>query len=340
VRSQEKMSDKERTDNTGLIYKQRKISNDWRLIPDGKQQRTSVWETLGKHRLAYAFILPALIVVGAVILYPLIEVFKISFERYYLVEILTKGASYVGLANYLEILRDPEFWHSLGITVIFTAACVILTMLVGLAVALLLNLEFPGQKLVAVAILIPWVMPRVASSILWKWIYDDQFGILNYLLSLIGFKEMASFPWLANPSSALWAVIIVIVWQSFPFIAVCLLAALQSISVEIFEAARIDGAGPWQRLRFITMPLLRNILGILTVISTIWDFKAFDQMWVLTEGGPAGSTMILGIHTWMSAFAYLRMGRASALAIIMLLLVTVVTLLYLKLFIREEDDNG
>lgn len=295
------------------------------------------WLTWKKSRLAYAFILPALLAVGIVIIYPLVNVVVTSFQRYNLLEIFTKGSSYVGFANYVEILKDPEFWYSLKITLVFTAACVILTILVGLAVALLLNLEFPGYKLLSVAILVPWVMPRVASSILWKWIYDDQFGILNYLLTLLGFKGMAKYAWLAHTGSALWAVIIVVVWQSFPFIAVSLLAALQSISPEIYEAATIDGAGPWQRLRFITLPLLRNILGVLTVISTIWDFKAFDQMWVLTEGGPAGGTMILGIHTWMNAFAYLRMGRASALAVIMLFLVTAITLFYLKIFNREED---
>ena len=303
-------------------------------------QRSSApafWVALKKNRVAYAFVLPALIVVGIVIIYPLLEVVITSFQRYNLLEVLTKGSSYIGLSNYVEILKDPEFWHSLWITTIFTAACVSLTIGAGLAIALLLNLEFPGYKVLSVAILLPWVMPRVASSILWKWIYDDQFGILNYLLSLLGVEDMSTFAWLAHSSSALWAVIIVVVWQSFPFIAVTLLAALQSISIEIYEAAKIDGASPWQRLRFITLPLLRNILGVLTVISTIWDFKAFDQMWVMTEGGPAGGTMILGIHTWMNAFAYLRMGRASALAVIMLLLVSAVTLIYLKLFNRGEE---
>ena len=295
------------------------------------------WVALKKKRVAYAFVLPALIVVGIVIIYPLLEVFITSFQRHNLLEVLTKGSSYIGFFNYIEILKDPEFWYSLWITTLFTAACVILTIGVGLAIALLLNLEFPGSKVLSVAILLPWVMPRVASSILWKWIFDDQFGILNYFLSLLGFENMSGFAWLAHSGSALWAVIIVVVWQSFPFIAVALLAALQSISVEIYEAAKIDGASPWQRLRFITLPLLRNILGVLTVISTIWDFKAFDQMWVMTEGGPAGGTMILGIHTWMNAFAYLRMGRASALAVIMLLLVSSVTLFYLKLFNRGEE---
>lgn len=295
------------------------------------------WLALKKHRLAFAFVCPALLAIGLVILYPLVAVVVTSFERYYLLEILTKGSTYIGFANYVEILKDPEFWYSLGITLFFTAACVILTILSGLAVALLLNLEFPGHRVLSVAVLLPWVMPRVASSILWKWIYDDQFGILNYLLTLLGFKGMVSYAWLAHTGSALWAVIIVVVWQSFPFIAVALLAGLQSIPDELYEAAMIDGASAWQRLHFIILPFLRNLLGVLTVISTIWDFKVFDQMWVLTGGGPAGSTMILGIHTWMHAFAYLRMGRASALAVLMLLLVTVITLFYLKVFNREEE---
>lgn len=310
------------------------VSRSSRLSP-----LNELWCRVRRNRIAYAFILPSLIGIGVLILYPLIQVVLISFQKYYLLEVLTKGSPYVGLENYIYLLKNPDFWYSLWITVVFTVACVGLTILVGLGVALLLYQDFPGKKLVAVAILIPWVMPRIASSILWKWIYDDQFGILNYFLSFLGLKSFATFPWLANASTALLAVIIVIVWQSFPFIAVSLLAGLQSIPVEVYEAAEIDGAGFQQQLRFITLPLLREMLGILTVISTIWDFKVFDQMWVMTEGGPAGSTMLLGIRTWVDAFALLRMGRASALAVIMLILVMGITFFYLKLFTREEEAD-
>jgi N,N'-diacetylchitobiose transport system permease protein len=301
-----------------------------------------LWGRLKKHCLAYAFILPSLIAIAGIILAPVIQVIIISFQKYYLVEVLTKGTPFVGWANYRQIAGDPEFWYSLGITVIFTAACVGLTMLVGLAVALLLHQDFPGNKLVGVAILVPWVMPRVASSILWRWIYDDQYGILNFFLSALGMENFVGFPWLARTIPALLAVTMVIIWQSFPFVAISLLAGLQAISVEIYEAARIDGAGFHQQLRFITLPVLRNLLGILTIISTIWDFKIFDQMWVLTEGGPAGSTKILGIYTWMAAFTRLRMDWAAAAAVIMLIVVAVVTLIYLKLFVKDEEEaaNG
>ncbi|HEY8463613.1 MAG TPA: sugar ABC transporter permease [Bacillota bacterium] len=300
------------------------------------------WERIKQNRLAYAFILPSLLTIAGIILLPLIQVLLISFHRYYLVEILTKGTPFMGLSNYQHILGDPEFWYSLLITLFFTAACVFFTMLLGLAVALLLHQDFPGNKLVGIAILIPWVMPRVASSILWRWIYDDQYGILNFCLSVLGLKNFAGFAWLSNTIPALVAVTVVIVWQSFPFIAVSLLAGLQGIPVTVYEAATIDGAGFCQQLRFITLPMLWKLIGILTIISTIWDFKIFDQMWVLTEGGPAGSTAILGIYTWITAFARLRMDRAAAAAVIMLGLVLVVTVFYLKLFLQgeEEEVNG
>jgi N,N'-diacetylchitobiose transport system permease protein len=300
------------------------------------------WERVKKNRLAYAFLLPSLIAIAGIILLPLIQVIVISFQKYYLVDVLTKGTPFVGLSNYRHVLQDQEFWYSLAITVIFTAACVILTMVFGFAVALLLHQDFPGNKLVAIAILIPWVMPRVASSILWRWIYDDQYGILNFCLNAVGLKAFASFSWLGNAIPALVAVTVVIVWQSFPFIAISLLAGLQAIPVEIYEAATIDGAGFRQQLRFITLPMVWNLIGILTIISTIWDFKIFDQMWVLTEGGPAGSTAILGIYTWNAAFARLRMDWASAGAVIMLGIVLAVTFIYLKLFIRGEEEvtNG
>jgi N,N'-diacetylchitobiose transport system permease protein len=302
-----------------------------------------LWEQMKRNRLAYAFIFPALIAIAGIVLLPVIQVLVISFQKYYLVDVLSKGAPFTGLANYQHILGDHEFWYALLITVIFTAACVGLTMLVGLAVALLLHQDFPGNKLVGIAILIPWIMPRVASSILWRWIYDDQYGILNFCLSGLGFKSLASFAWLGNALTALAAVTVVVVWQSFPFIAISLLAGLQAIPVEIYEAATIDGAGFWQQLCLITMPLVWNLFGILTIISTIWDFKIFDQMWVLTEGGPAGSTTILGIYTWVAGFARMQMGWAAASAIVMLLVVLAVTFIYLKLFSKgeaEEVTNG
>ncbi|MGE5573213.1 MAG: carbohydrate ABC transporter permease [Bacteroidota bacterium] len=286
--------------------------------------------------LAYAFVLPSMAGVFAVILVPLVQTVAVSFKRYYILDILREAPPFVGFANYLTILGDPQFRFSLWLTVIFTFACVALTMLVGLFVAILLDQDFPGRGIVAVAVLVPWVIPRIASSILWKWIYDDQFGILNHMLSSIGLRSLASFPWLARAGPAFWAVVVVVVWQSFPFIAVTLLAGLRTIPREVYEAAEIDGAGFWQKVVLISIPMLRNLLAILIVISTIWDFKVFDQMYVLTEGGPAGSTMILGIYTWMMAFGRLQMGLASALAMIMFMLVMAVTVLYLRLFMREE----
>jgi N,N'-diacetylchitobiose transport system permease protein len=289
-----------------------------------------------KNSMAYLFILPAMVGIFAVILVPLAQAIIISFKRYYILDILREDPPFIGLANYTNILSDPPFWYSLRITIWFTFACVALTMLFGLLIAILLDQDFPGRDIVTVSVLVPWVIPRVASSILWKWIYDDQFGILNYMLSKIGLKSFANFPWLAKAGSAFWAVIIVVVWQSVPFIAVSLLAGLRTIPDEVYEAAEIDGAGFWQKTTLISIPMLRNLITILIVMSTIWDFKVFDQMFVMTEGGPAGSTMVLGIYTWMMAFGRLQMGLASALAMIMFALVMIVTILYLRLLMREE----
>ena len=296
----------------------------------------SLLREIKKNGIAYLFILPAMVGIFAVILVPLVQAIVISFKRYYILDILREDPPFVGLANYAAILSDPQFWYSLKITIWFTFACVALSMLFGLLIAILLDQDFPGNNIVAVSVLVPWVIPRVASSILWKWIYDDQFGILNYILSKIGLKSFASFPWLARAGSAFWAVIIVVVWQSVPFVAVSLLAGLKTIPNEVYEAAEIDGAGFWQKTTLISIPMLRNLITILIVMSTIWDFKVFDQMFVMTEGGPAGSTMVLGIYTWMMAFGRLQMGLASALAMIMFVLVMIVTAIYLKLLMREE----
>ena len=293
------------------------------------------FQEIKRQKLAYLFILPTLLGVFLITIYPLFRSIWFSFHKYYIIE-LKKGVPFIGLDNYRYILYDPLFWLSFKNTVIFTFGCVLITMLIGLGVALLLNQNFRGRNFVAVTILLPWVIPKVAASILWKWIYDDQYGILNYFLCGLGFQGFSGYGWLINSATSLLAVMVVVIWQSFPFVAIALLAGLQTIPKTLYEAADVDGASSWQKFRYISLPMLKHLITILLILSTIWDFKVFDQMYVLTRGGPANSTMILGIYTWMMAFGSLRMGRAAALAIIMFLILMMATIFYLMIIRKEE----
>ncbi|MGE5577061.1 MAG: carbohydrate ABC transporter permease [Syntrophothermus sp.] len=285
----------------------------------------------------YGLLAPALISLLGLMIYPLLNTVWLSFYKYSLLDILSQNKTWIWFGNYLAIFKDPFFWQVLRNTVLFAAACVVVTMLVGFAVAMLLNVKFPGRSLLGVAVLLPWVIPRVAASIVWKWIFNDQYGILNYFLVLLGFDQFKEFSWFSTQMRAFTSVLIVVVWQSFPFVAFSLLAGFQSISSEIYEAAEVDGASWWQKLTRITLPMLKHLLLILVILETVWDFKIFDQIYVMTEGGPAQSTYVLGIYAWIEAFGNMRMGRASAIAMIMFAILALVTWIYIKVLSKEEE---
>lgn len=287
---------------------------------------------LRSHSFPYLLLLPALICLAVLTVYPLLQTLWLSFHKMTLLQ--ADPPQYIGLANYRHLLQDGFFWFVLANTAVFTLACVVLTMLVGFGVGCLLNLPFRGRTVLGVVVLLPWVMPKVAASIVWKWIFDDRYGVANYALTRLGL-DFGGFSWFTSAPVAFGVVILLVVWQSFPFIALSVLAGLQSIDPSLHEAAQVDGASNWQRLRYITLPLLRNLLVILTILSTVWDFKIFDQIYVMTEGGPAQSTFVMGIHAWMTAFGEMQMGRASAVAMIMFVVLAAVTAVYL-LATREE----
>jgi ABC-type sugar transport system permease subunit len=286
--------------------------------------------------LPWLLLTPALVLIFALIGYPVLRTAWLSFTDADLGSLMTGDHSFVGIDNYRAALTDAHTRTVTIATIVFGLSCVVGTMVLGLAVALLLNRPFPGRTLLGVIVLLPWAMPRVAAATVWQWLFHDQYGIVNWFLVTIGFGNFAGQAWFNQRLSAFIAIGVVVVWQSFPFVALALLAGLQSISTDVIEAARIDGAGPWQALRFITLPMLKPLLLVLIVISTIWDFKVFDQIYVMTGGGPAQQTEVLSITTWREAFIRFDFGTASTLAMLMFLILTVVTIVYIRL-IREEE---
>ena len=286
--------------------------------------------------LPWVLLAPALAVVLGLVLYPVARTVWLSFREAGLPYLARGQSHFVGLDNYRALVSDPHLRQVMVTTAVFGIACVAATMVLGLAVALLLNQRFRGRSLLAVLVLLPWAVPRVAAGVVWRWMFDDQYGLVNWVLSGLS-HSFAGFSWFNDRLPAFVAIGVVVVWQSFPFVALSLLAGLSSIPAEVREAARMDGAGPFQQLRHVTLPMLRPLLLTLVVISTIWDFKIFDQVYVMTGGGPARSTELAVITVWREAFARTHLGTGAAMAVALFAVLVAMTLLYSRVSGVEEE---
>ena len=278
----------------------------------------------------YLLILPTALAVLAVIVYPMFYSLNISFRDVGIAEMgdLSK-AKWVGLQNYLDQLINKQFWEIIYRTSFITVICVAGAMIFGLIVALVLNQNFIGRKLVRVLILIPWVLPTMVISASWEWIYNGNYGALNGLLYQLGLIDQYR-TWLGNIDLVIYALSLVKVWKEIPFVALILLASLQTIPRELYEAAEIDGAGAWSRFRLITIPLLRPAILVALVLQTMWAFRIFDIVYALTQGGPANKTMVVAYWTYMQAFKFNHYGTGAALAYIVTIFLMLLSLVYIK----------
>jgi ABC-type sugar transport system permease subunit len=289
--------------------------------------------------LPVLLVAPAVVVIAGLVGYPVLRTGWLSLTDAAGLRALTEAdMSFIGLDNYLQVARDPTLRRVVLATVLFGLACVAGTMVVGIGVALLLNRRFRGRGVLAVLVLLPWAIPHVAASYVWGWLFNDQYGILNWALTRLPGVDFQGYAWFNRWTTAFLVIGLVVVWQSFPFVSVALLAGLQTIPGEVVDAARVDGAGPWQQLWRIRLPMLKPLLLVLVVISTIWDFKVFDQVFVLTEGGPARQTELLAISVHREAITQLEFGLGSALAMVLFLILIVFTLVYVRLA-REEQPR-
>ncbi|UCH53827.1 MAG: sugar ABC transporter permease [Pseudomonadota bacterium] len=272
-----------------------------------------------------AFLAPAGVVLALVALLPMLLVVWLSLEQR---SPLLGAARFIGFDNYLRLFGDVRFWNAFGNTVYFTAVSVALEILLGLAIALLLRHAFRGRALMYSVVLLPWAIPTVVSARLWEWMYNADYGVLNYLLG-------TSINWLGSPAWALNAAILMDVWKATPFVALLLLAGLQTIPRELYQAAAIDGASPWTMFRRITVPLLAPLILVVLIFRTIDAFRVFDAIYVLTGGGPANSTETLSIYAYKLLFQTLEFGYGSALAVSVLSCVGLLTIVYVRLLRRS-----
>lgn len=282
----------------------------------------------------YLLVAPAMLIIMCVVFIPVVNAIGMSFQSYDLRR--PKNITFIGLANYIEIFQDPLFWQSLWKTILWVVFGVGLQFLFGFILALLLNKSFKGRGLVRAVSLIPWVTPGVLIGLMWRWMYDGNYGVLNDIFRKLHLIS-DNIPFLSQINTAFPAVVTTIIWQGIPFFALMILAGLQGIPGELYEAADIDGATGIQKLFRITIPSIKNTIMITALLRVIWVANSVDVIFNMTEGGPAYSTQTLSVYIFNKANT-LDMGYASAMAIILALVLCTVAIPYLIFTFKEEDN--
>ena len=283
----------------------------------------------------YTLVTPALAVTILIIFFPIIQTATMSLFHYVIWK--PKDNRFIGLGNYLQALKDEVFWISLRNTLIWIAGVIVLQLLLGFATALLLNRDFKWRGLARSLILIPWVTPSVITALMWRWMYDGNNGVINDLLVRIGLLK-SYFPWLANSSTALPAIMIALMWQGFPFFAIMILAGLQAIPKSLYEAAQVDGATTWQKFARITLPMLVPILFTSILLRIIWVANSMDVIYVMTGGGPGYATHTLPVYSFIRAYKALDFGYASTIAIFLTFLLIAIVAGYVIRVLRSQES--
>jgi len=276
-------------------------------------------------------LMPVLIPVMLLSILPLLRGIYLGFTDYQ----LGGGIHFNGLENYRQMMKDYYFWRSFRVGFIWTLAVTAGQIILGLGLALLLNKKFRFTALYSVLMLAPWAMPPVIRGIIWRQMYDPDAGAINIILTGLGIIERP-INWLSSFEFAIPAVIIAGIWGEIPKAALFLLAGLKSISKDLYEASRIDGAGPWREFYFITLPMLKPILAAIISLAFMWNFNTFGLVWVLTQGGPGGLTRLPMLAAYEEAFRYGYVGYAAAIGNVMVIIISIVLFLYLRLQFRER----
>lgn len=284
------------------------------------------------------FTAPAIIVLLTVLAYPIAASFVLSFQR---IRFAGQGLTYQfhGLNNYAELLKNQLFREALFRSVYFTLVEVVAVVILALLVALMLNHPLGRHAFFRVVLLVPWALAPVANAVLWKWIYNANYGILNAALLGLGAIDK-SVVWLGSPWLALNMILLADIWKAVPFIALLILAGLQNIPPYLYKAARLDGANTWQQFVHITLPGLKTTLVISIVLQSIWALKVFDLIYVLTHGSPADSTVLLNYLSWRETFSNLDIGYGAAIANVLFILMFMLALVYIRVLRPRQTKEG
>ncbi|MBO3103377.1 carbohydrate ABC transporter permease [Cellulomonas fengjieae] len=285
----------------------------------------------------YGLLVPAAVLMGVALGYPLVRQFVISFQDYGLRQQFGQPAEWVGLKNYTDLLSDPYVWAVIGRSIAFCLVNAAVTMLIGVGFAVLMSRVSRAPRItLQVALLLAWGTPVLASMTVWQWLFDSQYGVVNWVLSnVFGLEDMAGHSWIIEPLSFYFVATVIVVWMSVPFVAFSVYAGLLQVPEETMEAAQLDGASARQRFWNITIPMVRPVLSIVLLLQVIWDFKVFTQIYVLQRAGaPTRDTNLLGtlIYSYASKFSV-----AGALATIMLVITLALTGFYIRQMLKEDE---
>ena len=284
-----------------------------------------------RERLGWIMVAPAVIAVLIVALYPLVETFRLSLTN---IRLGRPGYDYVGFANYRYLWRDPDWAAAVKHTFQFTIATVAFETVLGMVIALVIHSNFKGRGVVRTSMLVPWAIPTVVSAQMWKWMYNDVFGVFNDFLVTRTHILSHAHAFTTDPSTALWSVIAVDVWKTTPFMALLLLAGLQVIPGDIYEASMVDGATKWQQYWQLTLPLLKPALLVALIFRTLDAFRVFDVIYVMAKGSP--SMITVAVYAQQSIFSIQRLGRGSAASVLIFLMIGILVVIYTRVVKIEE----
>jgi len=278
-----------------------------------------------RRKAGLAFVAPTALFLAAVIVFPLAHAFYTSLHR-----VRGLNATFIGFGNYARLADDATFWHSLGVSFAFTASAVALHLGIGLALALVVNELRAARTALRIVFLTPWMVAPAVGATIWLWLLEPQFGVVNYLLQAAGIVR-APLAWLGEPALAFASVVAVDVWRGVPFVMLLMLAGLQTIPREQYEAAAIDGASAWQRFRYVTLPNLRYLLVVASTLDIINTVRHYDIIGVMTAGGPAGATEVLPVLLYNTAFRGNRFGEAAAIGVLLLAIVLAFSIVHIRI---------
>jgi N,N'-diacetylchitobiose transport system permease protein len=303
-----------------------------------RRRRPFSWSRLFRGSVPYVLILPVAVVIGAVLGYPLYKLATLSFQQYGLPELIQRKGEWIGFDNYQSVLRDSIFWETLLRTVVFTAANVALTIVLGTLIALLLVRVSTWVRIPLTAgLVLVWSMPAVVAVQVFYWMTNFQNGVLNYVLAQLGFGA-EQHDWYATTFSKLAMVTLLIVWGAIPFVTITVYAGLAQVPRELVEAAEIDGAGPLRVFRDVTFPILKPIFLILTSLSIIWDFGVFTQPYLLIGASHVDATnYLMGVYVFIEGYSHSDFGRGAAISLLMLVIVAAMSVFYVRRMVRMED---
>lgn len=308
-------------------------------VPRGSRRRPARQPRRRSNRLPYALTAPAVVILLAVLGYPMARLVVLSFQKFDSRSLFTGVAAFVGFDNYTAILSDDVFWAVVARTVVVTVACVSVMMVAGFALAQVLTRTSPWARLtLMVCLVLVWAMPMVSAALVWQWLFQPQYGVANWMITRLGvFGDLTAHNWFSHPAQGLTLIVLLIVWKGLPFVVLTMYAGLGQIPDELYEASSLDGAGRGQTLRYVTVPMMRPVLAILVVLEVIWSVNSFTPFWVLTQGGPSGGTTTLSVYSYVRAFTANDYGTGGAISMVTVALLSVFAVVYVRRLAKDGE---